>query len=1009
VTQKFPNILKILSKQFHGQDLSDLEVTEMIEALQFGVEPRISLPNLREQMLTELISLGVSPGGPLPSGQKLEGIPWTKFFEPPTKSLWIALPLADRSSHSSHFKERLASDLTRALFDRAGRDIESAGLGFVDITGSPAKSPFVRDESDDGIREGIEIGNQVLRSSVRILGIAKRWLGGDKAEVAQPPRNLKKFLVAIGELHHVDYDVLVAWVEDILVKQGAMERGWLIRSNSLNSSLAVVKPGDTKWVCSRCQFTHAHASGGVCVNAGCAHKSLESMPRTSRDLNDYYSWLATQPPRRMNVAELTGQTRPLDEQRRRARYFKGIFLPAPQENSLTNTNDVLSVTTTMEVGVDIGSLTSTVMANVPPQRFNYQQRVGRAGRAGQAFSYALTICQDKSHDDTYFSSPLLMTAGNPPQPFLDLGRSRLVQRVVAAECLRRAFMCCSDAPKWTKDSIHGTFGRRDEWADRRAEVVYFLESSPEIQDVVRRFTAYTPLSDREVAELEDWVRHELVSSIDDAIGRADASQDELSELLASLGVLPMFGFPTRVRQIYKKSVKAGDSLESVTIADRSLDMAVSAFAPGSQIVRDGHLHTAVGFAAYRMSYKAIPINDPLGPKFDLSVCPECEEYRIGLDQALCPSCDGELLKLPMHEPLGFRTTYQAVDYDDENDDSPSAASPSLATIEDASVDFIIGGIRVNVYDQARLVQANTNRGDGFAVIPEYNSRVIRDPKLFPRAERIKWFTKEPALEERIAIGALRTTDALTIALTDARVPGSLITTSPSECPSGRSAFWSFAEVIRRAVREQLDIDPNELQVGLRSIRIEDVPTAEVFVADAADNGAGYATELGAYQEMETLLQKTRASLTAKWESETHQHCSPSCTNCLRSYDNRFKHSFLNWRLALDMLDLASGSELQWNRWKTLAYRVARSVTSEADLQLVVGEHSDVPILHSPDGRQVLVIGHPLWRRTGDHQTSVQKEIHKHFSDLGAQNITFSDVIEIEQQPITAMAPFINVE
>jgi hypothetical protein len=110
-----------------------------------------------------------------------------------------------------------------------------------------------------------------------------------------------------------------------------------------------------------------------------------------------------------------------------------------------------------------------------------------------------------------------------------------------------------------------------------------------------------------------------------------------------------------------------------------------------------------------------------------------------------------------------------------------------------------------------------------------------------------------------------------------------------------------------------------------------------------------------------------------------------------------------------MLDLASGSELQWNRWKTLAYRVARSVTSEADLQLVVGEHSDVPILHSPDGRQVLVIGHPLWRRTGDHQTSVQKEIHKHFSDLGAQNITFSDVIEIEQQPITAMAPFINVE
>src|SRR5205814_9421701 len=130
---------------------------------------------------------------------------------------------------------------------------------------------------------------------------------------------------------------------------------------------------------------------------------------------------------------------PLEEQRRRQRHFKGAFLNSPAESALTHGLEALSVTTTMEVGVDIGSLQSVVMANMPPQRFNYQQRVGRTGRAGQMFSYAFTLCRDRTHDDFYFNFPERMTGDPAPQPYLDLGQRQIVMRAIASEALRQAF------------------------------------------------------------------------------------------------------------------------------------------------------------------------------------------------------------------------------------------------------------------------------------------------------------------------------------------------------------------------------------------------------------------------------------------------------------------------------------------------------------------------------------------------------------------------------------------
>src|SRR5690606_30171569 len=122
---------------------------------------------------------------------------------------------------------------------------------------------------------------------------------------------------------------------------------------------------------------------------------------------------------RLHCEELTGQTDPLVSQRRQAQ-FQDVFIDS-EEIPRVDGIDVLSVTTTMEAGVDIGALKGVVLANMPPQRFNYQQRVGRAGRRAEHLAVALTVCRGgRSHDEHYFANPSSITGDPPPQPFLDM-------------------------------------------------------------------------------------------------------------------------------------------------------------------------------------------------------------------------------------------------------------------------------------------------------------------------------------------------------------------------------------------------------------------------------------------------------------------------------------------------------------------------------------------------------------------------------------------------------------
>ena len=595
--------------------------------------------------------------------------------------------------------------------------------------------------------------------------------------------------------------------------------------------------------------------------------------------------------------------------------------------------DVLSCSTTFELGVDLGELECVLLRNIPPTPANYAQRAGRAGRRLGAAAFVVSYAQRRSHDLTYFNAPLRMISGRVRTPAFRMDNERIVRRHLYATALAAFFQRVPEA--FGKGRMRDFFGGDNVDRDGVAMIEHFLASRPaeleaSLQHIipkplqtsiglpdwswVDRFVHGVPLS---LKSLQDVYTRDCEYYRSAEKTASDAGQHSQARLyqwirgtiqrrhllgaLANRGLFPKYGFPVDVVNLeispeaLNKVRRAGENQQLDDLGldlSRDLRLAIAEYGPGSSVVAGGYVWRSAGL-------KVLP--DRRLEERSYYHCP-CGAFQIvaaGTRPAECPHC-GESHKQAhagryIRPEFGFVTTAQAPQRaSTRRPERQYATRVAFANyVSDHPHAYVKRwpGVSVREPGSAQLVSINSGkaqRGFRFCQDCGFAEPVAIGGRTVSRGhERPRGGTCRGTIAYGVDLGHDVITDVLELRLYSPPV-------------IGQEQWSSVAYALAEGAATALAIKREDIDVV---IRLATDGGESVFLFDTVPGGAGHVMRI---HEHLGLVLRSAYDRVANCSCEE----TTSCYECLRTFGNQRFHNALQRGVAKHFLGTALGRSSQ---------------------------------------------------------------------------------------------------